>query len=111
MDQSKVTIDGVEYALVYDFNRIAEDEAGAGCNLLGALGHLVNLSAVEMRGLLFAMANRVDTGAHLTIEQAGKLVSLETIVPIYNAIFEACGVSVEAAAEPAREPAAEPLSQ
>lgn len=92
---AKLVVDEKEYRLAYSFNSIALAEAHAGCNLLRGLESLTDLSAVQLRGLLYAAL----TVAHpeLTIADAGNLIRLDTIGPITTALAEAYTLSMPSA--------------
>jgi hypothetical protein len=87
-----LSIDDVEYKLAYSFNAIAEAESVTGCNLLRGLESLTDLSATQLRGLLYAAM----TVAHpeFTIEQVGHLIRLDTIGPVTTALAEAYSLSM-----------------
>jgi hypothetical protein len=87
MDKQKMTIDGVEYELSYDFNRICDCEKQAGCNLLDAIANFLKPSAEQLRGLIFAAIERNAKG--LTIEQVGALMRIDTIGPLRDALLNA----------------------
>jgi hypothetical protein len=100
MEKTKLTIDGVEYTLEYDFNRICDAEEAAGTNLLIALERLLKLSAKQLRGLLFAAMER--DGARLTLAEVGKLIRIDTVGTLTSALADAYRASL-----PAREPKTE----
>lgn len=81
-----VEIDGVVYPLAYDFNRIADAEREAQCNLLSGLKDVANLSAPQLRGLFLAAIRAGDPKSKLTIDQVGQLIRFNTIVPIVEAL-------------------------
>jgi hypothetical protein len=85
---------GKTYRLVYSFNAIAEAEHVAGCNLLAGLESLRDLTALQLRGLLYAAMSVADP--KITIEQAGSLVRLDTIEPITEALGKAYQLSMPA---------------
>lgn len=89
---AKLVVDENEYRMCYSFNSIALAEAHAGCNLLRGLESLTDLSAVQLRGLLYAAL----TVAHpeITIDDAGKMIRLDTIGPITEALAEAYTLSM-----------------
>jgi hypothetical protein len=103
--KGKLVIDGVEYQVAYDFNRICEVEAAAGANLLEALGSLLSLSAAQLRGLLFAAIER--DGARLTLAQVGALIRVDTIASIEDALAEAYRLSLPEKPEESPAPPAE----
>jgi hypothetical protein len=87
-----LTLDGREYRLAYSFNAIAEAERAAGCNLLAGLENLSDLTALQLRGLLYGalMVSNPD----ITIEQAGAMIRLDTLDPVTAALAEAYGLSM-----------------
>jgi hypothetical protein len=87
MKKATLTIDGTDYSLVYDFNRICEAEAETNCNLLRALYNLLKLKAAELRGLLYAAIER--DGKRLTLTEVGGLIRVDTVGAITNALGEA----------------------
>jgi len=96
-----LALGGRTYRLAYSFNAIAEAEHLAGCNLLGGLENLENLTAIQLRGLLYAalvVAHPTipdgDGQRPLTVEDAGLLVRLDTIGPITGALAEAYRLSM-----------------
>lgn len=98
MKKATLAIDGIEYTLSYDFNRICMAESAAGCNLLEALGNLLSMSAVQLLGLLYAMIER--DGKRVSREQVGALVRIDTIPAIEQALAEALRLSLPAKSEP-----------
>ena len=94
MDKTKLTIDGVEYTVTYDFNRIADVEEQTGTNLLIALERLLKLSAKQLRGLLFAAIER--DGARLSLAEVGKLIRVDTLALITDALAGAYRASLPA---------------
>jgi len=102
MKKAKLTIDGVEYQVSYDFNRICEVEKSAGCNLLEALGNLMNLSAAQLRGLLFAGIE--CNGQRFTLAQVGALIRVDTISAIELALAQAYRLSLPEQTEGTPDP-------
>ena len=100
MKFAKVTIDGVEHTLAYDFNEICKAEEYTGCNLLGALQHLNELHATELRGLFLAALEAGPEQAFPgkspqdALEEAGKLIRLDTVIPIIEALSKAYQLSL-----------------
>src|SRR5580692_7793353 len=103
MKTSKLSIDNKELLLAYDFNAIADAEESAGCNLLAALENLTNITATQLRGLLYAA---IVSEPRLTLREAGDLVRVNTISVVTNALADAYNLTL--AEEPAKGPAAEP---
>lgn len=101
---AKLEIDGQTLRLAYSFNAIAEAEHVAGCNLLGGLENLGDLTALQLRGLLYAALSVADPKA--SVEQAGALIRLDTIAPITMALAEAYRLSMPDN-KPADPPAAD----
>jgi hypothetical protein len=84
------------FELVYDFNAIAEAEPQAGCNLLHAVGAalLHNMTASQMRGLLYALLRARH--ADMDLPRVGALIRLEN----YARIREALKTAIMATAPP-----------
>ena len=80
-----------ELVLAYDFNAIADAEEPAGCNLLAALESLSDISAMQLRGLLFAA---VVSTPKPTILECGELIRVDTIAPITTALADAYNLSI-----------------
>jgi hypothetical protein len=94
-------VDGKEYQLAYSFNAIAAAERTAGCNLLSGLESLNDLTALQLRGLLFAALSiahpTVKEGEKerlFTVEDAGRMIRLDTIAPITTSLAEAYQLSM-----------------
>lgn len=85
-------IEGEKFKLAFDFNAIAEAEHYAGCNLLSGLKNLGDLTALQLRGLLYAAMRKAHP--KVTIEKAGSLIRLDTIVKITLALGEAYSLSM-----------------
>jgi len=87
-----LTIDDQTYKLAYSFNAIALAEAASGANLLRGLESLSDLTALQLRGLLYAAMTvaRPET----TIEEAGALIRLDTIGIVTTALGEAYMLSL-----------------
>jgi hypothetical protein len=104
---AKLELDGETYRLAYSFNAIATAEHVAECNLLSGLESLNDMSALQLRGLLYAAMSVADP--KVTIHQAGALIRLDTLVPITNAIAEAYRLSMpEKKQDPPQAPPADP---
>lgn len=91
---ARLTIDGNEYLLGYDFNAIADTEPEAGCNLLTGLMDVANLSAKQLRGLFLAGIRAADPASKMTIQDITALIRYETIFPITEALAESLLLSV-----------------
>ena len=78
--------------LAFDFNAIAEAEQLAGCNLLEGLQNLSGMTALQLRGLLFAALRKAQP--KMTIQAAGALIRLDTLGPITLALAEAYSLSI-----------------
>jgi hypothetical protein len=92
-------LEGKTYKLAYSFNALAAAEAAAKCNLLAGLENLRDLSAVQLRGLLYAALSVAHP--RMTVEDAGLMIHPfttparpETITPITRALAEAYGLSM-----------------
>ena len=92
-----------ELVLAYDFNAIADAEEPAGCNLLAALESLSDISAMQLRGLLFAA---VVSTPKPTILECGELIRVDTIAPITTALADAYNLSIPIPPPAAAAPAA-----
>ncbi len=79
-DAGKVTFhlenDPIVYTLVYDFNELADAEAVAQTNLLQAVSSLQNMTAVQMRGLLYACLK--TSHPLVLLKEAGDLLSKDS---------------------------------
>jgi hypothetical protein len=91
-----LTLGGKTYKLGYDFNKIADTEREAGCNLLHGLADIANISAPQLRGLFLAAIRAADPKSTMTIQQAGSLIRFETIIPVSEALAESILLSVPA---------------
>jgi hypothetical protein len=80
--------------LAFDFNQIVRTEPEARCNLLAGLQDIANLSALQLRGLFVAAVRAADPKSTMTIEQAGKLIRFNTIIPISEALAESILLSI-----------------
>ena len=104
MELGKVTFtledDSQEYTLVYDFNQIADAEAVTGVNLLSAISDMRTMTAVQLRGLLYACLKT----AHPTVlvTEAGDLLSRDsiTVTKALGKVLGAAEEEEEAAAAP-----------
>jgi hypothetical protein len=92
-------LEGQTYKLAYSFNAVAEAELVAKCNLLSGLENLHELSAIQLRGLLYAALSVAQP--EITLSQAGEMIHpfttparAETITPISRALAEAYGLSM-----------------
>lgn len=89
---ANLEMDGETYPLAYSFNAIAEAERLAGCNLLAGLENLMDLTALQLRGLLYAAMSVANP--KVTIAQAGALIRIDTIPTITNAMADAYRLSM-----------------
>jgi len=87
-----LTVDGEEYKLAYSFNSLAVAEADAGCNLLMGLASFNNLSAVQLRGLLFAAL--LIAHPEITVDEAGSLIRIDTLLDVTRALGDAYSLSM-----------------
>jgi len=90
---SILKIDGKTLELAYDFNLIADAEETAACNLLAALENLGDLTAKQLRGLLFAA---VVSTPRLTLLEAGALIRVNTISQVTSALADAYNLTLPA---------------
>lgn len=97
MKTSTLQIDGKTLALAYDFNAIADAEGPAGCNLLAALENLSDLSAQQLRGLLYAAIVVELPEVKPTVVDCGNMVRLDTIAPITMALAKAYEIATPGA--------------
>ena len=100
MQFHKLKIDGAEYTLAYDYNKICEVEELTGINLLAALENLRSLSAGQLRGLFLAALEAGPEQAfpgktpEQSLEMAGDLIRLDTLTPITEALAAAYNLSI-----------------
>jgi hypothetical protein len=101
MIKQKLTIDGVEYELSYDFNRICDCEQEAGCDLIDALSDFVGQfvegsnrkpTAQQFRGLLLGAIQR--GGAWMTLADVGALMRIDTLIPLRQKLLAAYNASM-----------------
>jgi hypothetical protein len=92
---SSITIDEQTYKLCYSFNSLAIAEKNAGCNLLRGIESLQDLSAIQLRGLLYAAL--LVAHPDITIEQAAHLIRIDTLGPVTLALAEAYTLSMPVA--------------
>ena len=85
-------LDGTVYQLAYDFNSIALAEKIAGINLLEGLRNLAQVSAQQFRGLFYGA--RLKAQPEITLEQAGGLIRLDTLLAIEAGIAQAYANSI-----------------
>jgi hypothetical protein len=79
-------VGGKDRHLCYDFNAIAQAEKLTSINLLAARVNFHDLSAGQMRGLLWAALITEDPA--ITLEQVGKLIHLGNMRMINLALAE-----------------------
>ena len=103
---STLTLAGQTFELVYDFNLIAESEEDAGCNLLEALVNLHDLTAMQLRGLLYAAI--ISPTPRPSILQVGALLEVDAIGPVTSALAKAYNLEVKTDPIPAPGPALVP---
>lgn len=93
MKTSTLTIDGKEFKLAYDFNAIADAEQFAGCNLLNALENMNDITAGQLRGLLYAAIVAAWPEESKTqppsLAAAGRLCRVDTIGVVTQALADA----------------------
>jgi hypothetical protein len=82
-------LDGVNYQVTFDFNAICAAETLTGENLLDAIIRPTQLTANQLRGLLYANIVWPDAKKPPTLDQIGALLTPFNIVPVNNAINEA----------------------
>lgn len=107
MEFAKLTIDGTEYTLAYDFNEICNAEELIGINLLSALENVLtnrSITAAQLRGLFWAALESGPEPAfpkktrEESLDIAGSLVRLNTLGPIKKALGNAYSLSIGVAA-------------
>jgi hypothetical protein len=86
---STLVIDNETLTLAYDFNAIADAERIAGCNLLAALENLADISAIQLRGLLYAAIVTEPPDVRPTLVDCGNLIRLDTIAAVTMALAKA----------------------
>jgi hypothetical protein len=105
MELEKVTFelddDPQLYTLVYDFNEIADAEAVTGVNLLSAVSDMQNMSAVQLRGLLYACLKTEHPKVLVT--EAGDLLSRDSMT-VTKALGKVLGAAEEEKAPPKAPP-------
>lgn len=89
---AQLAIDGQTYQLAYSFNSIAVAEQVGGFNLLAGLENLKELTAGQLRGLLYAAL--ILAQPDVTIEQAASLIRLDTLTAVTAALVEAYSLSM-----------------
>ena len=89
---STLVIGEKAYKLAYSFNAIAEAEAVAGCNLLSGLLILHDLTALQLRGLLYAALTVAQP--ETTLDEAGKLITIDAMYAITEALAQAYSLSM-----------------
>jgi hypothetical protein len=98
---------GESYELVYDFNLICDAEPLVGANMLEGIARAVSdtLTAAQLRGLLFAFlqtkhpyrpATKDKPASGVSIDQAGRLIRIDTYPVIADAISAAFNRSMPA---------------
>lgn len=95
-----ITVKGVEYHLVFDFNAIAQVEDLTGKSLLTVFSE-GSLNASKIRALLYAAL--LSEHPDMTLEAAGKLVTLKNMNDIIEKIMAAWQAS-QAEAEDQESP-------
>lgn len=91
-----IELDGETYKLAFDFNSIATAETLCGANLLQALD-LKGLTANQYRGIFYASLMKAHP--RMTLEGAGKLVTLPNLDPITEGLFAAWRLAMPAKEE------------
>ena len=99
-----LTINEWKMLLAYDFNAICEAEPAAGCNLLAALENLGDLTAIQLRGLLYA---GIVSTPRPSIRECGAMIRVDTIGPITSALATAYNLSIVVPAQVDGQPVPE----
>jgi hypothetical protein len=99
-DCSTLEIDGRTYEFAFGYNELVDAEEVTGCNLQDALERLLGagqLTCKQLRGMVFAMITPF-TGfpkeANEQIKWCGKLIRIDTMQPLREALLEACTIAV-----------------
>jgi hypothetical protein len=95
--------------LAYDFNAIADAEEIAGCNLLAALENLSDISANQLRGLLYAAVTVAPPAVRPTLVECGEMIRLDTIATVTMALADAYQLATPTADVPATPDAEVPI--
>ena len=82
-----LALDGEEYFLTWDFNSIARAESLTGLNLLFAVDLDPNISAGQLRGLLWAALQKFQP--EMTLDQVGGMIHPRHAKTIIRALNEA----------------------
>lgn len=99
-------IDGEQYKLAWDFNAIAEAEKITGANLMHGIAVVMlnGMNAQQFRGLFYAALKLAHPKT--TLESAGKLIRIDTMPDIRNALISAWNASLPEAKKIAEDPTA-----
>jgi hypothetical protein len=93
-----ITIDGRQLTLRWDFNSLVRAEKQSGVNILSAVTHMVSgLTSEELRGLLLAFL--LPDQPDVTVDEAGALLRIDTILLITQAIDTAISETMPRTAE------------
>ena len=96
---ASLTIDEQEYKLVWSMNALAKAERLTGINLLkGIRSNLLNPSAEELRGLLYAAMSIAQP--KLTLDDVGNLIRPDTWDIAIVALIEAYTLSMPSKKSP-----------
>jgi hypothetical protein len=90
---TRVELNGEEYKLIYTFGSLAEAEKLCGCNLLQGILKWNEMSAVQLRGLLYAALRTLQP--KMTLEQVDSLLShVDDVAAAMSALLDAYNVSM-----------------
>jgi hypothetical protein len=93
LDSVSLVLNGTKYNLVYDFNALVALEQATGRNLLdGSAWDLTKFNGNDVRS--FFWAGLLADHPEITIIDAGKLLDMKTIGPVFEAIGKAWGISL-----------------
>ena len=94
---------GTKFALVYDFNVIAEAEAVCGFNLLSAVFAPSMMNATQLRAMLYALASthHPSPDPKTGLEHAGDLITKD-VMEVFRAVGACLGVEVSIPGAPAK---------
>ena len=107
----KIDGDPQVYKLAFDFNSLVDAETLTGLNLMRPLANLSQLTAGEIRGLLYAMLKPAHP--QVLLSEAGDLFSrdMETVTGALAEVLGASGKEEEEAEAPTAPTVAETIAE
>jgi hypothetical protein len=91
IDYVKLSLNGKDYRLAFDFNSLAVAEQETGMDMLRAV-RFENLSVLQYRALLYAALLKAQPT--ITITDAGNLCTMANLGKITDGILSAYGISM-----------------